>query len=99
MAEVTLEYSEAGIAGINPEGYDLFRYCAALADETEDGYLPESGALDGPPNQGDTNGDGKFSLSELLRVIQSYATGGEHACPDGGTEDGFCPGAAGAAAS
>jgi hypothetical protein len=65
-----------------------------MAGETDDGYLPESGALDCPPQQADVNGDGQFSLSELLHVIQFYATGGIQACPNGGTEDGLRPGAA-----
>jgi len=34
--------------------------------------------------------DWSIVLSELLRVIQFYNSGGYHLCED--TEDGFCPG-------
>lgn len=42
----------------------------------------------------DTNGDGKISLSELLRVIQFYNTPGYH-CNPANIEDGFEPGLTG----
>ncbi len=43
------------------------------------------------------DGDGEVSLSELLRVIQFFNSGGYHACPnaDPPTEDGYCPGLGG----
>ena len=41
----------------------------------------------------DQDGDGFIELTELLRVIQFYNSGGYHPCPGDGTEDGFCPGA------
>ncbi len=44
---------------------------------------------------GDTDDDGLVSLSELLRVIQFYNSGGYHC--GGATEDGFDPGSDGAA--
>ena len=37
--------------------------------------------------------DWLISLSELLRGIQFYNSGGYHYCPLDGTEDDFCPGA------
>ena len=41
----------------------------------------------------DANGDHIISLSELLRVIQLYNSGGVHcAVPPSSTEDGFAPG-------
>jgi len=36
--------------------------------------------------------DWQIKLTELLRVIQFFNSGGYHACPGEGTEDGFCPG-------
>lgn len=70
---------------------------------TEDGFDPNPDITSGQANvlaqyhAGDFNQDGKFSLSELLRVIQlyNYRTGttrtGEYR-PEIGTEDGFAPG-------
>ncbi|MFA6227594.1 MAG: immunoglobulin domain-containing protein [Patescibacteria group bacterium] len=43
----------------------------------------------------DVDRDGIISLAELLRVIQFYNSGAYHACPEVGTEDGFCCGVAG----
>jgi len=34
-----------------------------------------------------------ISLSELLRLIQFFNSGGYFPCPDAGSEDGYCPGA------
>ncbi len=36
--------------------------------------------------------DWLITLSELLRVIQFFNSGGYHYCPEDNTEDGFCPG-------
>ena len=38
--------------------------------------------------------DWKIELSELLRIIQFFNSGGYHACPDAvpATEDGYCVG-------
>lgn len=33
-----------------------------------------------------------IKLTELLRLIQFFNSGGYRHCPDLGTEDGFCPG-------
>ena len=38
----------------------------------------------------DQNGDGQINLSELMRVIQFYNSGGFHC--ETGTEDGYAPG-------
>ena len=61
---------------------------------TEDGYAPGTGAdiscgqhmSDYAPH------DWAVSLSELLRLIQFYNSGGYHGCPGEDTEDGYCPG-------
>ncbi len=67
---------------------------------TEDGYCP------GPPLNPDLGQprwrhaadyfpyDSGINLSELLRIIQFYNSGGYHFCPDMGTEDGYCVGPA-----
>jgi len=44
-----------------------------------------------PPHNADQNGDWKISLTELLRIIQFFNTGGYHPCP-GQSEDNYCPG-------
>ncbi len=61
---------------------------------TEDGYAPgPPGDTDCPPHASDYNPqDWRISLSELLRLIQFYNSGGYYWCPDEGTEDGCCPG-------
>ncbi len=51
---------------------------------------PEEGeGYTGSMHSADENGDGRISLSELLRVIQFYNSGGLHCQAD--TEDGFAP--------
>jgi len=70
--------------------------CLANPGDSEDGYAP--GDDDTPcvlPHAADYDGagpDGVIDLSELLRVIQFFSTGGYNYCPQGGTEDGFCAG-------
>lgn len=68
-------------------------HCADKSDlQSEDGYLPGLGAkLDCIAHASDYNPqDWAIDLSELLRAIQFYNSGGYHACT--GSEDGFCPG-------
>ena len=72
-------------------------HCAEPPESTEDGYVPGANpAQEGcAPHSSDYNPqDWTISLSELLRVIQFYNSGGYHACPDADppTEDGYCPG-------
>ena len=43
-----------------------------------------------PPHSADQNGDNQINLSELLRVIQFFNSGGYHCNPQG--EDGYAPG-------
>lgn len=51
------------------------------------------GAQEIPPHNADQNGDFQISLSELLRVIQFYNSGGLHCAePETVTEDGYVPG-------
>lgn len=72
----------------NSAGY----YCANPPASTEDGYIPGLGInLTCRPHACDYNPqDWRISLSELLRIIQFYNSGGYHACS--GSEDGYCPG-------
>lgn len=76
----------------NVSGY----HCAPSPEDTEDGYLPGvAEAHDCIPHGSDYNlQDWKISLTELLRLIQFFNTGGYHPCPeaDPPTEDGFCIG-------
>ena len=50
----------------------------------------------GIDHSGDQDQNNQISLSELLRLIQFFNSGGYHACPgeDPPTEDGFCVGPA-----
>jgi len=59
---------------------------------TEDGYAPGlTGDHTCTAHSSDYNPqDWQISLSELLRLIQFYNSGGYHVCE--GSEDGFCPG-------
>lgn len=68
--------------------------CAPPESPTEDGYLPGLSALTVcAPHAGDYNPpDWRFSLSEMLRLIQFYNSGAYHECPGQGTEDGYCAG-------
>ena len=73
----------------NSNGY----HCAETPDATEDGYSPNAGAQECTPHSSDYNPQDWFiELSELLRLIQFYNSGGYHPCT--GTEDGYCPGPA-----
>ncbi|HNT88501.1 MAG TPA: hypothetical protein PKL84_11615, partial [Candidatus Hydrogenedentes bacterium] len=68
-------------------------HCADDPGSTEDGFVPGSGAQECAGHSGDyAPHDWVIQLSELLRIIQFYNSGGYHACPDDGTEDGYCPG-------
>lgn len=69
----------------NSQGY----YCLA---GTEDGYGPGQGSDHGcSPHDSDYNPqDWMINLTELLRLIQFFNTGGYYACPGENTEDGFC---------
>lgn len=59
---------------------------------TEDGFAPGTGSQLCNPHAADyMPQDWRISLSELLRMIQFYNMGGYQACPDAGTEDGYCP--------
>jgi hypothetical protein len=76
----------------NAGGY----HCAVPPEVTEDGYVPGTGIdRQCAPHSADYNpADWVINLSELLRVIQFFNAGGYHYCPEAGTEDGYCVGAA-----
>jgi hypothetical protein len=72
-------------------------HCAATPDATEDGYVPgpDSTAESCATHASDYNPQNwQISLSELLRLIQFFNSGGYFAC-EVGTEDGYCVGAPG----
>lgn len=61
----------------------------------EDGYSVGPGPHDCAPHSADyAPQDWKFSLEEVLRVVQFFNSGGYDSC--GGSEDGFCVAGAGA---
>jgi len=90
--EISLSELLRVIQFYNSEGLS----CAVPPDSTEDGFLPNtSGTTDCRPFAADYNPQNwQINLSELLRVIQFYNSGGYHACPDEEppTEDGYCAG-------
>jgi len=71
-------------------------HCAENPGDTEDGFVPGSGLNTGCcPHDSDyapSGPDWQIKLTELLRVIQFYNSGGYHYCPEEGSEDGYCPG-------
>jgi len=73
-------------------------HCSDGPDATEDGFVPGAGANHAccAHDSDYVNGeaDWQIALTELLRLIQFYNSGGYHPCPGEGTEDGFCPGPA-----
>jgi hypothetical protein len=67
--------------------------CAIPPESTEDGYAPGVGDTSCAPHDSDyAPQDWRIGLSELLRLIQFFNTGGYSYCPESSTEDGFCPG-------
>jgi hypothetical protein len=67
--------------------------CAIPPESTEDGYAPGVGDTSCAPHDSDyAPQDWRIGLSELLRLIQFFNTGGYSYCPESGSEDGFCPG-------
>jgi len=70
-------------------------HCANPPGSTEDGFVPGPNPLaeDCAPHASDYNPqDWVISLSELLRLIQFFNTGGYFPCPELNTEDGYCVG-------
>ncbi|MBI1320646.1 MAG: hypothetical protein GC168_17110 [Candidatus Hydrogenedens sp.] len=65
--------------------------CSPQPEETEDGYVPGTGDdFSCAPHTADYGPeDWSISLSELLRVLQFFNSGGYTECPE--AEDGFCP--------
>ena len=61
---------------------------------TEDGFAPNDADHDCCPHNSDYNGGPSWTidLTELLRLIQFFNSGGYHHCPADTTEDGYCPG-------
>ncbi len=73
----------------NSYGY----HCADQPNFSEDGYIPGIGSNHTcRPHASDINRDWIINLSELLRLIQFFNSGGYYPCPDQNTEDGYCPG-------
>lgn len=76
--------------------YNSGGFECATGSGTEDGYQPGAGdARACLPHDSDYQPqDWRISISELLRLIQLYNSGGYHPCPESVTEDGYCPGPA-----
>jgi hypothetical protein len=73
--------------------YNVSEYsCAANPGDTEDGYrLGAVGSRTCKRHAGDyTEPAWRLTLSELLRVIQVFASGAYTACQNGAGDDGFC---------
>lgn len=73
--------------------YNALRYsCSPTPASTEDGFQPGPGGLDCLRHTADyLQPQGAITLSEVLRIIQFFNTGGLNYCPNANTEDGFCP--------
>jgi hypothetical protein len=72
--------------------YNAGGYGCDPAMMSEDGYLPGPGDTNCGFHASDYDpADWEIILSELLRAVQFFNTGGYVACPDAGTEDGYCP--------
>ncbi len=70
-------------------------HCAQPDETTEDGFVPARDMAEESctPHSSDyAPQDWQVSLSELLRLIQFFNSGGYTFCPSDGTEDGYCPG-------
>ncbi len=67
-------------------------HCALPGEQSEDGYIPgKDGDKNCNPHSSDYQPqDWTINLTELLRLIQFFNSGGYHPCLDG--EDGYCPG-------
>ena len=67
--------------------------CSTPADQTEDGYLPGgTGTHSCCFHHSDYDPHNwRVDLTELLRLIQFFNSGGYTYCPAETTEDGFCP--------
>lgn len=87
MTEGTLEGQEEGLLEGETEG--LAEGIAEGEAEGQTEGLTE-GEGESSAHTADQNGDGQINLSELLRVIQFFNSGGYH-CDVGG-EDGYAPG-------
>jgi hypothetical protein len=71
-------------------------HCASNPGATEDGFVPGDGDQNCTAHSSDyhpAGPDWQIDLTELLRLIQFFNSGGFYHCPGAGTEDGFCPGA------
>ena len=73
----------------NSGGY----HCADNPEDTEDGYIPGIGDnITCKPHVSDYNPqDWNIQLTELLRLIQLFNSGGFSYCPEMATEDNYCP--------
>lgn len=72
--------------------FNMGGYHCAGGEDSEDGFMPGVNADNQtcPAHASDyAPQDWSLSLSELLRTIQFFNTGGYHPCPEG--EDGYCP--------
>jgi hypothetical protein len=62
---------------------------------TEDGFAPNAPGQTCCLHDSDYHPAGPswtINLTELLRLIQFFNSGGYNHCPANGTEDGYCPG-------
>ena len=76
-----------------PDGTDQTIYDWITKTIADNSSEEGEGDDDQPLHAADINADGIFSLSELLRVIQFYNSGGHHcAAVDEVTEDSYAPG-------
>lgn len=87
--EGTPEGTPEGIPEGTPEGV-VEGTPEGTPEGIPEGVVEGEGEIPTPPHNADQDGDWKISLSELLRVIQFFNSGGYHCDPQG--EDGYAPG-------
>ncbi len=89
-----LDAVTADAAGIFSSAVDLTPYAGMTIRATATDVNGNTSMFDDddlePASTADQNQDGQISLSELLRVVQFFTSGGFHC--EAGTEDGYAPG-------
>lgn len=93
LASHFLELDLPAVSGIFFLHAQYVDRCGRASNISTHRFQVAVGAPDFTPHSADTDGDGRISLSEILRVVQLYYAG-EFGCAERPTEDGYQPGGA-----
>ncbi len=88
-----VQEGEGAVEGVTEGTVEGEGVSEGVEEGTAEGVIEGEGDPEGMvenPHSADQNADGRISLSELLRLIQFYNSGGYHC--DASGEDGFAPG-------